>query len=179
MEEEVSVKEKIVEIKKQYHDASHHCYVYVLGHDKAICRINDDGEPSGTAGRPIYGQILSKEITNILIVVVRYFGGVKLGTTGLINAYKTVTKEVLEQAEIIHKRVEKTITVSFNYIHTNKIMQLLKTDGITIQQQNYDEQCMITFKVRWAEADTLLANLLKIEGVETSSVFIKNPLLKS
>jgi len=105
VENEAEIKEKIAFLKKKYHDARHHCYAYILGADKAIFRMNDDGEPSGTAGRPIHGQMLSKEVTNVLIVVVRYFGGVKLGTGGLRVAYKLAAKEVLENAIIIEKNV--------------------------------------------------------------------------
>lgn len=105
VENEAKVKEKIVFLKKKYHDARHHCYAYILGIDKSAYRMNDDGEPSGTAGRPIYGQLLSKGITNVLVVVVRYFGGIKLGTGGLRIAYKLAAKEVLENATIIEKMV--------------------------------------------------------------------------
>jgi len=100
---EAEIKEKIAFLKKKYHDARHHCYAYILGADKAIYRMNDDGEPSGTAGRPIHGQLLSKDVTNVLVVVVRYFGGVKLGIGGLRVAYKIATKEVMEKAEIVEK----------------------------------------------------------------------------
>jgi len=105
VENETEIKEKIALLKKKYHDARHHCYAYILGADKSTYRMNDDGEPSGTAGRPIHGQLLSKEVTNVLIVVVRYFGGVKLGTGGLRVAYKLAAKEVLENAQIIEKNV--------------------------------------------------------------------------
>jgi uncharacterized YigZ family protein len=165
IEDETSAKAKITELKKQYHDARHHCYAYVLGYDKATYRLNDDGEPSGTAGRPIYGQILAKRITNLLVVVIRYFGGVKLGTSGLINAYKTATKEALDQAVIIQKKIEKTFTVSFDYIYTNKVMQLLKVNGINIQQQSYQEQCKVTFTVISSKAEELCASLAKIPTI--------------
>jgi uncharacterized YigZ family protein len=105
VENEAEIKEKIAFLKKKYHDARHHCYAYILGADKSVYRMNDDGEPSGTAGRPIHGQLLSKEVTNVLIVVVRYFGGVKLGTGGLRVAYKMAAKEVLEKSQIIEKSV--------------------------------------------------------------------------
>jgi uncharacterized YigZ family protein len=105
VENEAEIKEKIAFLKKKYHDARHHCYAYILGADKATFRMNDDGEPSGTAGRPIHGQLLSREITNVLVVVVRYFGGVRLGTGGLRVAYKTAAKEVLENALIVEKKV--------------------------------------------------------------------------
>ena len=105
VENETEIKDKIAALKKKYHDARHHCYAYILGADKSAYRMNDDGEPSGTAGRPIHGQLLSKEVTNVLIVVVRYFGGVKLGTGGLRVAYKLAAKEVLEKATIIEKKI--------------------------------------------------------------------------
>jgi uncharacterized YigZ family protein len=105
VENEAEIKEKIAFLKKKYHDARHHCYAYILGADKSVYRMNDDGEPSGTAGRPIHGQLLSKDITNVLVVVVRYFGGVKLGTGGLRAAYKLAAKEVLEKLQIIEKNV--------------------------------------------------------------------------
>jgi len=103
VENEAEIKEKIIFLKKKYHDARHHCYAYILGADKSIYRMNDDGEPSGTAGRPIHGQLLSKEVTNVLLVVVRYFGGIKLGTGGLRLAYKMAAKEVLEKTTIVVK----------------------------------------------------------------------------
>jgi len=103
VENEAEIKEKVAFLKKKYHDARHHCYAYILGADRLTYRMNDDGEPSGTAGRPIHGQLLSKEVTNALIVVVRYFGGIKLGTSGLRIAYKMAAKEVLEKATIIKK----------------------------------------------------------------------------
>jgi len=106
VENEAEIKEKIAFLKKKYHDARHHCYAYILGAEKLVYRMNDDGEPSGTAGRPIHGQLLSKDVTNVLVVVVRYFGGIKLGTGGLRVAYKMAAKEVLENATI----VEKTVT---------------------------------------------------------------------
>jgi len=103
VENEIEIKEKIAFLKKKYHDARHHCYAYILGANKSVYRKNDDGEPSGSAGHPIYGQLLSKDVTNVLIVVVRYFGGIKLGTGGLRIAYKLAAKEVLEKVQIIEK----------------------------------------------------------------------------
>ena len=109
VENEAEIKEKIAFLKKKYHDARHHCYAYILGADKSAYRMNDDGEPSGTAGRPIHGQLLSKEVTNVLIVVVRYFGGIKLGTGGLRVAYKLAAKEVMDSAIIIEKFITKSV----------------------------------------------------------------------
>jgi uncharacterized YigZ family protein len=162
---ENEVKLKIAEIKKQYFDARHHCYAYILGYKKSAYRINDDGEPSGTAGKPIHGQILSKDLTNILIVVVRYFGGVKLGVSGLITAYKEAAKAALECAQIVEKTVNETYLVYVNYELMNKVMQLLKLDFIQIQKQYYDNQYIIEFSIRMREADRIINELRKIETV--------------
>jgi len=108
VENEAEIKEKIAFLKKKYHDARHYCYAYILGADKSAYRMNDDGEPSGTAGRPIHGQLLSKEVTNVVVVVVRYFGGIKLGTGGLRVAYKLAAKEVMDNAIIIEKNILST-----------------------------------------------------------------------
>lgn len=170
---ENEVKLKITEIKKQYFDARHHCYAYILGYKKSAYRINDDGEPSGTAGKPIHGQILSKDLTNILIVVVRYFGGVKLGVSGLITAYKEAAKAALECAQIVEKTVNETYLVYVNYELMNKVMQLLKLDFIQIQKQYYDNQYIIEFSIRMREADRIINELRKIETVIVEAK--KNP----
>jgi len=170
---ENEVKLKIAEIKKQYFDARHHCYAYILGYKKSAYRINDDGEPSGTAGKPIHGQILSKDLTNILIVVVRYFGGVKLGVSGLITAYKEAAKAALECAQIVEKTVNETYLVYVNYELMNKVMQLLKLDFIQIQKQYYDNQYIIEFSIRMREADRIINELRKIETVIVEAK--KNP----
>lgn len=162
---EEEVKEKLAELRKEYHDARHHCYAYILGYDKSAYRINDDGEPSGTAGRPIYGQLLSKDLTNTLVVVIRYFGGVKLGVSGLINAYKTAAKEALESAIIIEKQIEETYRLFFNYSAMNNVMKILKGDEISILFQNYDDQNIVDFKVRKRDAERVLDALKKIEGL--------------
>ena len=165
VESENQVKEEIASIKKQYFDARHHCYAYILGPFKDSYRFNDDGEPSSTAGRPIYGQLLSKDLTNVLIVVVRYFGGVKLGVSGLINAYKEAAKAALENAEIIEKTVMETYIVSVDYESVNKVMQILKADYIQISNQYYENQYCIEFSVRLKEADRVVNELKKISSV--------------
>ncbi|MDD4395781.1 MAG: YigZ family protein [Bacteroidales bacterium] len=162
---ENEVKERIAEIKKQYYDARHHCYAYILGINKDAYRINDDGEPSGTAGRPIYGQLLSKDVTNTLVVVVRYFGGIKLGVSGLINAYKTATKEALEANEIVEKFIEEFYSIAFNPIVMNKVMQLLKKESVKIYEQKYEIESVINFSVQKREADLLIDNLKKINNL--------------
>lgn len=165
VESEAEVKEKLSEIQKQYFDARHHCYSYILGPNKDAYRLNDNGEPSGTAGRPIHGQLLSKDLTNTLVIVVRYFGGIKLGVSGLINAYKTAAKDALDAATIIEKTVDETYKVSFDYSVMNSVMQLLKDPYVSILGQGYEDRYLITFKIRRREADRLVTALKKINTV--------------
>ena len=165
VQSETEVKEKLAEIQKQYFDARHHCYSYILGPNKDAYRLNDNGEPSGTAGRPIHGQLLSKDLTNTLVIVVRYFGGIKLGVSGLINAYKTAAKDALDAATIIEKTVDETYKVSFDYSVMNSVMQLLKDPYVTILGQGYEDRYLITFKIRRREADRIVTALRKINTV--------------
>lgn len=166
---ENEVKNHIVEIKKQYYDARHHCYAYILGANKEAYRMNDDGEPSGTAGRPIYGQLLSKNVTNTLIVVIRYFGGIKLGVSGLINAYKTAAKDALEANTIVEKFIEEYYSISFDPIVMNKVMTLLKKDCVKIFEQKYENQSIINFSVQKKEADSLIDHLTKINQLKITT----------
>lgn len=165
VETEAEIKEKLAEIQKQYFDARHHCYSYILGPNKDAYRLNDNGEPSGTAGRPIHGQLLSKDLTNTLVIVVRYFGGIKLGVSGLINAYKTAAKDALDHATIIEKTVDETYKVSFDYSVMNSVMQLLKDPYVSILGQGYEDRYLITFKIRRREADRIVTALKKINTV--------------
>lgn len=165
VESEAQIKEKLAEIQKQYFDARHHCYSYILGPNKDAYRLNDNGEPSGTAGRPIHGQLLSKDLTNTLVIVVRYFGGIKLGVSGLINAYKTAAKDVLDHATIIEKTVDETYKVSFDYSVMNSVMQLLKDPYVSILGQGYEDRYLISFKIRRREADRIVTALKKINTV--------------
>lgn len=162
---EAEIKEKLAEIQKQYFDARHHCYSYILGPNKDAYRLNDNGEPSGTAGRPIHGQLLSKDLTNTLVIVVRYFGGIKLGVSGLINAYKTAAKDALDHATIIVKTVDETYKVSFDYSVMNSVMQLLKDPYVSILGQGYEDRYLISFKIRRREADRIVTALKKINTV--------------
>lgn len=166
VETEAEVKEKIAQIKKEYYDARHHCYAYILGYNKSAYRINDDGEPSGTAGRPIYGQLLSKDVTNVLLVVVRYFGGIKLGVSGLITAYKTAAKDALENAQIVEKIVQEPYKITFDYIYLNSVMQILKDESVQILHQGYEENCVVNFKVRKRDADRINGMLKKVIGLQ-------------
>ncbi|MDR1758101.1 MAG: YigZ family protein [Bacteroidales bacterium] len=162
--EENSVKMILADLKKQYHDARHHCYAYILGYTKSATRLNDDGEPSGTAARPIYGQLLSRDLTNILVVVSRYFGGTKLGIPGLIHAYKTATEDALDKSMMIEKYIMERYRVTFNYAEMNRVMQILKNENVKIEQQQADNQCSIIFSVRMKSADSIISLLKKIKN---------------
>ena len=165
VESEEEIKELLDALRKQYYDATHHCYAYRLGPQGEQFRANDDGEPSGTAGKPILGQLLSAKVTNCLVVVVRYFGGTKLGVSGLIQAYKESTAEVLAVSNIIEKTVDKIITIDFSYISMNGVMRVIKEMNPHIEEQVFDNLCTMRLRIRESEADQLIAKLLKIEGV--------------
>jgi uncharacterized YigZ family protein len=160
------VKELIKTFKKDYYDARHICYAYMLGADRKEWRANDDGEPSGTAGRPIMGQINSRELTNILVVVVRYFGGILLGTGGLTIAYKEATADALDQAEIIEKTVDDLFSIHFEYIHMNNVMRIVKETNAQILDQSYDNDCYMQLSIRKKEVEFLKGKLAKIDGLQ-------------
>ena len=159
------VKEKLAEWRKEFHDAHHHCFAYCLGKDQQNYRMNDDGEPSGSAGRPIYGQILSYGLTNILIVVVRYYGGTKLGIPGLINAYRTAAKDALSQASIVVKTLRVLFEIGFEYAAMNEVMRTLKEENATILSQTFDNHCMLTFSIRKNLSGKILSRLEKVRGL--------------
>ena len=165
VETEEEIKELLDALRKQYYDATHHCYAYRLGPQGEQFRANDDGEPSGTAGKPILGQLLSAKVTNCLVVVVRYFGGTKLGVSGLIQAYKESAAEVLAVSNIIEKTVDKIITVDFSYISMNGVMRVIKEMNPHIEEQVFDNLCTMKLRIRESEADILIAKLEKVEGV--------------
>ncbi len=167
---EDQVKELLLEVKKKYYDARHHCYAYVLGIDKSNYRLNDDGEPSGTAGRPIYGQIQSSGLTNILIIVVRYFGGIKLGVRGLINAYKGATKDALSQACVITKVEETHYSINFEYLHMNEVMKVLKDYKLDTSDYQYNLGCSLIFSVRNTLREQILHELCQINGLEIEAL---------
>ncbi len=159
------VKELIKSYKKEYYDARHVCYAYTLGAERNEWRANDDGEPSGTAGRPIHGQINSRELTNVMIIVVRYFGGILLGTGGLTTAYKEAAADALNHAEIVEKTVDKTIDISFDYLLINDVMSIIKDSNARILHQTFDNLCIMQLSVRKQDAPLLSSKLLKINGV--------------
>ncbi|MBQ3739656.1 MAG: YigZ family protein [Bacteroidales bacterium] len=163
---EAQVKERLTEIQKKHNDARHHCYAYILGPNKDAYRMNDNGEPSGTAGRPIHGQLMSKDLTNTLVIVVRYFGGIKLGVSGLQNAYKIAAKEALDAANIIEKTIDETYEVTFEYLQMNNVMQLMKDPFVTIISQQSDLNCTIRFSVRRREAERIVTALKKTGEVK-------------
>lgn len=163
---EDAVKEILAELKKEHYNARHHCYAYVLNPDKSAWRVNDDGEPSGTGGRPIHGQIQSFDLTNILIVVVRYFGGTKLGVSGLINAYKSAAKDALLQAEIVEKTVNEVYKIEFPYAEMNDVMRIIKEENIQIIDNQYDEACIIIYSIRRNEADKIKFRFMKTNAVQ-------------
>ena len=149
--------------QKKYYDARHVCYAYMLGHERLNFRANDNGEPSGTAGKPILGQINSNELTDILIIVVRYFGGIKLGTSGLIVAYKAAAAEAISNATIIEKTVDDDVTVAFEYPFMNDIMRIVKEDVPEILEQSYDMDCLMKLRIRRSKMPKLRARLEKVE----------------
>ena len=157
------VKEQVDTFRKQYYDARHVCWAYMLGPDRSTFRANDDGEPSGTAGKPILGQINSLELTDILVVVIRYFGGIKLGTGGLIVAYRAAAAEALSLAELEERTVDEEITVQFEYPFMNGIMRIIKEDNPEVLSQSFDMNCEMTLRIRKSEADKLRNRLLKVE----------------
>ena len=166
VQNEQEVKQRLAEIQRKHWDARHHCYAYILGPHKDAYRLNDNGEPSGTAGRPIYGQLLSKDLTNTLVIVVRYFGGIKLGVSGLQNAYKVAAREALDAAVIEERTVQEIYRVTFEYVKMNDIMQVLKDPNIQILDRQSYMQCIYTISVRQREADRITETLRKIPMTE-------------
>ncbi len=151
------------ELKKMHHSACHFCYAYVLYHDKSSYRINDDGEPSGTAGKPIFGQIQAFNLTNLVVFVVRYFGGTLLGTSGLIRSYKAASKDVLENGKIIKKTINDIYDLSYDYNETNQVLRTLHEFEVSFINQSYDTKCHITLSVRKSKSSKLIEKLSLIE----------------
>ena len=156
------IKELLADYRKKYYDARHVCYAYMLGAERTEFRANDDGEPSSTAGKPILGQINSNELTDILIVVVRYYGGVNLGTSGLIVAYREAAADALAHATIETRQVEEVVKYSFAYPQMNDVMRIVKDMNPRIISQTYDNTCEIVLSIRKSEADQLRSRLAKL-----------------
>ena len=161
---EEEIRSHLEALRKRYYDATHHCYAWRLGPRGENWRANDDGEPSGTAGKPILGQLLSREVTDCLVVVVRYFGGTKLGVPGLIAAYKDATAAVLDAAEIVERTVDRLIRVDFPYVAMNEIMRVVKEERPEIRRQAFDNLCTMEFAIRESRAEQLIGKLKKAGG---------------
>lgn len=169
---EEDVKQRLAEVKKQEYAARHHCYAYILNPDKSAQRDSDDGEPSNTAGKPILGQLLSRELTNTLVVVVRYFGGVKLGVSGLITAYRAAASEALEDITIEKRFVKDVFTVYFKYPEMNNVMRMVKDNALEIINQDFELECALTFCVKKSQSEKIqsifaLNHLLTLEFKKT------------
>lgn len=165
---ENDIKGIVAQLKAEHPKANHHCWAMRLGTERSVYRVNDDGEPSGTAGRPILNILLSKDVTNILVVVVRYFGGTLLGVPGLINAYKVATEEALKLATIVPKTVNDVYTISFDYLQMNDVMRIVKEDNLNILQQQFDNDCSIKLSIRKMQVEQALGKLYKVNGVKVT-----------
>jgi uncharacterized YigZ family protein len=165
----VSTKEQVKpivdDLRKKHHDARHVCFAYIINPQSPETRANDDGEPSGTAGRPMLGALQSKGVVNVLMVVVRYFGGTKLGTSGLINAYKTASLDALENGEIIERNLEAILSIRFSYFVMNDVMKVMKEENPTVLSQSFDNECAMQLQVRLNDYEKLKSRLENIEGV--------------
>ena len=161
---EEEIRERLDALRKKYYDATHHCYAWRLGPRGEAFRANDDGEPSGTAGKPILGQLLSNDITDCLVVVVRYFGGTKLGVPGLIAAYKESAAEAIAAAEIVERTVDRTVELDFPYVAMNDIMRVVKEEQPKVVSQTFDNLCSMRLTIRESRAEVLIEKLKKAGG---------------
>lgn len=170
-----AVKVLVEEHQKKYYDARHVCYAYMLGADRATFRANDNGEPSGTAGKPILGQINSKELTDVLVIVVRYFGGIKLGTSGLIAAYRQAACLALDAAEVVRKTVDDDIAFTFEYPFLNDVMRVVKEENPTIVRQHFDMDCDMTLRIRRSMREKVEQKLSKISSLQFNQSSNQSP----
>lgn len=167
---EEEIRDIVQSLKKEHHAARHHCYAWRLGAQNTSFRTNDDGEPSSTAGKPILGQIQSYDLTNILIVVVRYFGGTLLGVSGLINAYRNAALDAILKAEIVEKVIEKWLLIEFDYLAMNEVMKIFKDEKLPQIEPQFDLKCKIKTSVRLSEADRIEQAFLNIEGLKMTTL---------
>jgi len=165
---EPDIKQMLGNVRKKYHDANHHCYAYCLGPSQEVYRFNDDGEPSGSAGRPIYGTLLSRSVSDALIIVVRYFGGTKLGIPGLIHAYRQAASEALDNAGKAEKVITRNIIVTFRYENMNAVMKIQKEEELSLVDQSFDTECRITLGVRKSKLDKVMQKLMRVNNIYTS-----------
>lgn len=169
--EETAIKDIVAEVRASHPKARHHCWAYRLTPDRSVFRLNDDGEPSGTAGRPILNSLLSKDITNVLIIVVRYFGGTLLGVPGLINAYKTAAQEALNTAKIVEKTVNDVYRITFDYLHMNDVMRVVKEENLPIRKQEFDNNCALEIEVRKLLVNQIVQKLDKLDGIQYTYLY--------
>ncbi|MFI3332620.1 MAG: YigZ family protein [Rikenellaceae bacterium] len=165
VETEEEIKACLEPLRKLHYDATHHCYAWRIGYRGEKFRANDDGEPSSTAGKPILGQLISHEVTNCLIVVVRYFGGTKLGVSGLIEAYRDSAAQVIEEAEVVELTIDVTLTIEFSYMSMNSVMRIVKEEQPKIVEQEFDNLCRMRLAIRESKSAVLISKLEKVEGV--------------
>lgn len=168
---ENEVKAYLLKLRAEHTKAVHFCYAYRLSPDRNVFRVNDDGEPSGTAGRPILNTLLSADLTNILVVVVRYFGGTLLGVPGLINAYKAATAEAIKDAPIIEKSVNDVYEIKFDYLMMNDIMRLIKEEQLSILDQQFDNSCLVKLEIRKSQVNKVLGRLENQAGIELKYLY--------
>lgn len=162
VEKEEDAKQIIDNLRKEYYDARHHCYAYIIGKDKSCTRVNDDGEPSGTAGKPIFNQLQSYDLTNILLIVIRYFGGIKLGVSGLINAYKLAARNAIESSEIKELTINEFYQVCFPFEMINDAMKIAKEYNLQISETNFENEASFTFKVRKSSSEKVVSKFKSI-----------------
>jgi len=167
---EEHIKSELDRLRKEYYDARHHCYAWILGFNREAYRVNDDGEPSGTAGKPIYGQLLAHELTNTLIVVIRYFGGIKLGVRGLINAYKFAAQDAILNNTIETRIIHEVYQVKFVYEHMNDVMRILKEEDLAQLGQYFHLNCTIDFAIRKSRADHVIKRFKDLRHVEMTYI---------
>ena len=166
VESEEEIKQILSDIKKEYHDARHHCYAWRIDPLNERTRSNDDGEPSGSAGKPILNQILSFELINVLVVVTRYFGGTKLGVSGLFNAYRTAAREALENSIIVKEELKSLYRIEYEYLMMDKVMRVIKDDDITIKDQNFDNVCVMDLEIKYSTVQKSTNKLKSISGLK-------------
>ncbi len=173
---ESDVKERLEELRKEFYDARHHCYAYILGNDGELFRANDDGEPGHSAGDPILGQLRSENLTNVLAVVVRYFGGTKLGVSGLIHAYKTAAAEAIKAAPLVRRQITRSLELKYPYDSTNEVMRLIDEFDLTVLDQQFEMDCLLKGKVNihYEEALKRKIDLLNSTGTELTLTFTED-----
>ena len=165
VQSESEIKDHLAGLRKEYYDARHYCYAWILGTDWSQYRINDDGEPSGSAGRPIHGQLLSSDLTNILVVIIRYFGGIKLGIPGLINAYRSATKDALENASIETRIIKDLFELKYQYPLMNDVMRIIKDEQLEQLTTKFEMECMIEISIRQKRSKPVSEKFKKIRGL--------------